>query len=253
MERVFARFINLAARKDRAELMRPIVESSKHAGLDLQRLEATDVKSLTRQDLSLRVACDLLRHRGSYEAMPSLGAVACFKSHCRVWTEFLESEKEFCIVLEDDLRSNQEQVFLQNVKEALQSFDWDMFLLGWNLKLPPARESGHLVVFPESRGFEGGHAYMITRRAARDLVRHAAEVSMQVDFFVQAVAWKEGLRVRHARNPLKQSYTGSDISSLMNFICVSCDARIQAGIAVTLVVLSLVLGVLATKSFLASS
>lgn len=188
--------------------------------------------------LSLRARADFKRERVQHEALHGRGAVGCAVSHFSVWTEFLQSDAQVCCVLEDDVHPKWALDFDTSIASMLKRQDtWDIALLGWCGSLPSLRADGTLKVFPESKGFVGAHAYMLTRHAAQTLTQQFFPLEMQVDFALQAIASVSGLRVRASHTKFRQTWTGSDVFTF----CLLCEPNavyaVIACLALTCIVL----------------
>jgi glycosyl transferase family 25 len=237
--KVFGRIINLDSRPDRWTLMQSYVTSSR---FNLQKFSAVKVSKFEDADglLSLRARADVRRERVQHEALSGLGAVGCAVSHFSVWAEFLQSDADICLVLEDDLHPRYAPTLDASVDSMLKRKDtWDIGLLGWCSILPPRRQDGSLVVFPSSAGFAGAQAYVLTRHAATTLTQHLFPLEMQVDYAMQAVADKHRLRVvPSSSTKLRQVYTGSDVFR----VCLLCEPSLVYGVVLGLLVLVALLG-----------
>lgn len=207
-----------------------------------QRFAATKPKSLSEVDnlLSLRARADMRRERVQHEALSGLGAVGCAVSHFSVWTEFLHSDAQICLVLEDDLHASGADILDASVESMIQRQDeWDIALLGWCNLLPKRRGDGSVISFPTSAGFVGAQAYMLTRHAAEVLTKHLFPLEMQVDYAIQAIAEAHSLRiVPTALRKIRQTYTGSDVFRL----CLLCEPLRVYAIVGVLVLAVAVLG-----------
>ena len=236
--KVFGRIINLDARTDRWELMQAFVSASQ---FDLQRLSAVKVPTFEDAEglLSLRAKADVRRERVQHEALSGLGAVGCAVSHFSAWAQFLQSDADICLVLEDDLHPKHAEELDATVHAMLKREDtWDIGLLGWCSTLPSRRLDGSLVVFPSSTGFAGAQAYLLTRHAATILTQNLFPLEMQVDYAMQAIADKHKLRVvPSSRTKLRQKYTGSDVFR----VCWLCEPSLVYGVVLALVVVVMVL------------
>lgn len=237
--KVFGRVINLDTRTDRWKLMQPFVTTSR---LDLQRFSAVKISSFDDADglLSFRARADVRRERVQHEALSGLGAVGCAVSHFSVWTEFLQSDADVCLVLEDDLHPRHASDLDATVQSMLKRVDtWDIGLLGWCSTLPSRRMDGSLVVFPSSAGFAGAQAYLLTRHAATILTRHLFPLEMQVDYAMQSIADKHKLRiVPSSGTKLRQTFTGSDVFR----VCWLCEPSLVYGVVLGLFMLAVALG-----------
>jgi len=235
--KVFARIINLETRTDRWNLMQAFVRASK---FDLRRFDAVKVPdvSAARDLLSFRARADLQRERVQHEAISGLGAVGCAVSHFSVWTDFLQSDADVCIVLEDDLHPRGASTLDASVDVFLERKDWDIALLGWCNTLPGRRRDGSLVPFPSSAGFSGAQAYLLTRHAATVLTANLFPLEMQVDYAMQAIADAKGLRIVVSSRPkLRQTLTGSDVFR----VCLLCEPSLVYAVVLGLVAVIAVL------------
>lgn len=231
---VFARIINLDERKDRWHLMQAYVKASR---FDLKRFSAVRI---TSEDdalpvLSLRARADVRRERVQHEALSGFGAVGCALSHFAVWSDFVASGADVCIVLEDDLNPKHAAQFDAAVDRMLSRKNWDIGLLGWCSTLPQRRRpDGSIVSFPTSAGFSGAQAYILTQHAARTLMQHLFPLEMQVDYAMQAIAEAHQLRIVASTAPkIRQTYTGSDVFRM----CVLCEPSLVYTAFVVLVVI----------------
>ena len=146
-------------------------------------------------------------------------------SHLKIWREFLATTETFCIVLEDDVDPKFAPLLDSKIDEM---YDCDIFLLGWCGTRPGYRKDGTVIPFPSGKGFVGSHAYVINRKAAEILSLHMFPLEMQVDFAIQAIADQYGLKIRSAKDRIKQKFTGtwtnwsgSDIATF----CLFCEPR----------------------------
>lgn len=215
---MFARIINLDSRPDRWKLMQAYVDQSKHR---IERFSAIQLKDDPTALLSYRAKADYQRERVQHEAIQGKGAIGCAVSHFLVWQEFLHSDSLYCLVLEDDLHPRYAAQLDGAIDEFLQSNLWDIGLLGWCGSLPSKRADGTLIPFPESRGFVGAQAYLLTRHAAEILVNHTFPLEMQIDFLLQSIAHDHCLRIKATSYPrIRQTFTG--FSDVFTF-CLLCE------------------------------
>jgi len=193
---MFIRIINLDSRPDRWKRL-------EH--LNFQRYSA----KTTSKNISLRTFCDMMHSRKTHQSIHGHGALGCYESHVGVWKEFLKSTEELCVIFEDDIDTK--YIDLQIPK------DCEIHLLGWCGTL---KTIGNQVMPYPKEGWVGAHAYCISRRVAQLLVDNAYPIEMQVDYYIQAIAYKYGLSITHSKNKIKQVWTGgSDVFS----ICLQCE------------------------------
>jgi glycosyl transferase family 25 len=127
---------------------------------------------------------------------PRNGELGCYQSHLKAIQAFIESEKEFGIILEDDAQA---QPFLtDSVRQLIEwSEDWDIVPLFHF-------HSGGPVRIKQASGFRlsmylahvsSAAAYMLNRRAATLLLAHMAIQRACVDHALFE-KWVHGLRLR---------------------------------------------------------
>ena len=148
--------------------------------------------------------------------------MGCALSHIQVWKDFLETDNELCGVFEDDIGVFDVAAYFHAAREM----KGDVRLLGWLGHIHPIwgnydRAHDCVIPWPASCGFMGAHAYVLTRRAAECLVATALPLEMQVDFYLQAVAWRDGLRITTTSLPrIKQVWTGG---GNVFTLCLMCE------------------------------
>jgi glycosyl transferase family 25 len=181
---MFARIINLEHRTDRWQNMHPYLDT----GLGVQRFNAVSVS----KERALEVLGDAAKKtfmdawpRTSTEKIKGLGAVGCYLSHLVLWKEFLSSENEVALILEDDLDPSQAKDLARNVSWLMARAEhWDIGLLGWVGTL-----------YDPYKGFTGTHAYMLNRSGASDLVEASLPLTKQVDFYINDQIRSKKLRL----------------------------------------------------------
>ena len=219
---MYTRIINLESRPDRWARLK---------GLGIERFPAIVAKSAT---MSLRTLATF-SSRKSHEALSGMGAVGCALSHIQVWKDFLDTDKELCAVFEDDVAIFDVAAYMHSA----HTLKGDVRLLGWLGHIHPVRgnydrKQKCVIPWPASRGFMGAHAYVLTRHAARCLVSTALPLEMQVDYYLQAVTWRDGLHMTTTTlPPIKQVWTGG---SNVFTICFMCEPLypIATGVILTL-------------------
>lgn len=218
---IFGRIINLDSRPDRWRLMENYVKASKY---NLQRFSAIQFskEDNVKDMLSYRAKADFQRERVQHEAIQGKGAIGCAVSHFLVWREFLQSNAEFCLVLEDDLNPKYAAGLDESIEAMLEErASWDIALLGWCGKLPPKRNDETIIPFPSSRGFVGAQAYLLNRYAAEVLVSKVFPLEMQIDFLMQSIADDACLRIKASKKTkIRQQFTG--YSNVFTF-CLLCE------------------------------
>jgi len=218
---MFARVINLDSRPDRWRLMEKYIQASKYKIERFSAVQFSDSDNV-KDMLSYRAKADFQRERVQHEAIKGKGAIGCAVSHFLVWKAFLESDAQYCLVLEDDLNPKYAAGLDDAIDSMLQiSNTWDIALLGWCGNLPPKRKDETLIPFPSSRGFVGAQAYLLNRMAAETLVKRVFPLEMQIDFLIQSIADDACLRIKASSKPkIRQQFTG--YSNVFTF-CLLCE------------------------------
>jgi GR25 family glycosyltransferase involved in LPS biosynthesis len=99
--------INLRQRVDRWRrfVSQPAVKDIEQH-FQFERIDAVVGKEIdiqTDKRISIRTKRNILHQkRRDHEDLDSAGAIGCYLSHASLWKKFLESNDEYCIILEDD-------------------------------------------------------------------------------------------------------------------------------------------------------
>jgi hypothetical protein len=219
---MFSRIINLDSRTDRWDRLKHL--AAKYPELNIQRFSAKKPES--DELLSLRAYSEEKsgQMRRSHESIRGKGAQGCSMSHIAIWKEFLASNAEFALVLEDDISTSVD--LGQMVQDFVQDTDWDVGLLGWcgSLHRFWGNARGSTVIpFPASCGYAGSHAYMLRRKSAEILLKDALPLEMQIDYYIQAQTEKKNLKMKKtSRKKIRQVWAGgSDVFT----VCYFCEPK----------------------------
>jgi len=217
MQHIFARIINLKSRPDRWALV-------KNLGIEPFEAVAPTSNYEASTHLSLRAKAEFQAGRRTTEGIPSKGAVGCSLSHILLWRLFLTSNKEYCLILEDDCLTSRSE--LEAECEALLKLNpkFHIAMLGYSVPLGvplTRRADGSIMTWPEGQCFYGSHAYMLSREAAQILLREAMPIQMQIDFYIQSVATFSKLRVVSGRTRIRQNKAFA--SDIMDNFCLTCE------------------------------
>jgi GR25 family glycosyltransferase involved in LPS biosynthesis len=199
VESIPAFCITLERRQDRWKRFQ---DQSGIDGLDLKRFIGVDGKTIdlkTDQRVTTLTKRNILtKSRRSHEELDSIGGVGCALSHIAVWQWLADSDHEMVLVFEDDAvvppnfiaRANQcikESTILKDPKK------WDMWLLGgiWDdlTKIPGEEVTfriGSYVLF---------HAYILTKRAARILLKDVYPIHSHIDIWVSIYSYLNDVRI----------------------------------------------------------
>ncbi len=182
--------INLDRSPDR------LMTASRHfadAGIPFQRISGFDA---SKEDVSSIPIDQVAFTKIHGKKIIRKGEIGCYQSHLKVLHSFLDTDKDFAIILEDDALPLPHTI--ASIKQLISwESDWDIVPLfhfhsggpitlkhGDNLKL-----TVHLAHISSSA------AYMINRSAAQVLIKHMAVQRACVDHALFE-NWAHGLRLR---------------------------------------------------------
>lgn len=205
--------INLDRSKDRLEAL-----ARRFAKLNIpfERVPAVDGRALDESQLE---QVDRRAFRLKHGKEPEPGEIGCYLSHVRAIKSFLDSDRRYALILEDDA-SPPEQ--LKGVLEELEdrSQHWDMIKLsgvhrGTPVKVANLDGYGDICVMLTQ--CTGSSAYAIQRHAAQHYLAKLLPITLPYDHEFDK-GWKYGLRIRHLQPfPFRHDQQNvSTISKLTN-------------------------------------
>jgi glycosyl transferase family 25 len=192
-----SRFQTWVINLDRApERLARITEQLQSLGMPFTRLAAVDAGRLTPPQ---RAALDEPAYRRKHGMTPLPGELGCYLSHVAVMREFLSSDAEFALVLEDDVLLHPS---LPAALEGLAGHPdrWDM------VKLSGVHSGTPVPVLQLGAGQQlsvmlsrctGSSAYVLNRRAAAAYAQSLLPMSLPYDHVFDQ-GWRFGLKVRLA-------------------------------------------------------
>ena len=165
-----------------------------------ERVEAVDGKTLDINNdyrISLRAKRDIKEGtRRSHEDIVSVGAIGCYLSHVDTWKKIIDNKEPYAVVFEDDvmLPNNFMQLLLEGISDMdylsntpdlwTFSYGWPSYYSTKGL-IPPQdiaeNNIGSWIINTHPGGTCG---YLITRKGAEKLLRHAFPIDVQVDFYM---------------------------------------------------------------------
>ena len=191
MDRLQTWVINL----DRApERLDRISRQLQRLNLPFTRLSAVDARALTPEQ---RGALDEAAYRRKHGMTPVLGELGCYLSHVAVMQQFLASEAEAALVLEDDvLLQDSLPAVLQGLLD--QPARWDVAKLSAVHSGTPVPycvvAPGHQLAVMLSR-CTGSSAYILNRRAAQVYAQGLLPMSLPYDHVFDQ-GWRFALKFR---------------------------------------------------------
>jgi GR25 family glycosyltransferase involved in LPS biosynthesis len=157
-----------------------------------------------------------------YDAqLSSWGAVGCYLSHVLIWNMMIENDLPYCAIFEDDVK------FVDNFKKEYQKRlefipdDADGIFLGVSDNFLGKKYNEY---FDKIEGvFFGLHAYILTNRGAKKLLKNVFPIEVQIDSNMSFSAVLEGLKFYDTPRLTRQ---GLHASSIQN-ICLVCNLNEQ--------------------------
>jgi len=175
-------YLNLENRKDRDEKMNIKFSFIKNEyNIEFERIDAVNGKNI---DINY-----LIREKYVCESYPNYtlshlenrniyrGEIGCLLSHIKSWKTFLESNKNFCIILEDDVSLNHDYFYKYFFKilDSIRNIDIDMLLFGRYVICENGFFTGKninkFIYEPDIYGY-GAFAYLLTRKGAEKLLKY---------------------------------------------------------------------------------
>ena len=173
---------------------RKISEQLNRLRVSFQRYEGVDNYEIALEESSYFSRKGYERRHGK---LPAAGEVGCFMSHIGVLRTFLETDAEFCLVLEDDAVLPLRLVVLLD-SLARNADLWDIVLLYGNHHGTPQHLAklgeGHDLVGYFTRQ-TGAVAYVVNRAAASAYVHKLLPMTLPFDLEYDR-AWDFGIKFR---------------------------------------------------------
>lgn len=183
-------------------------------GLNIERIEAVDGSTLSQEEINETV--DLEAHKTFFLHAPKSGTIGCSLSHIKVWQTFLQSNFEFAMIFEDDVSFDAKNLKMV-IDDLIKHKDlWDVasFELHRPRRIPLTIKklvnNHHLCIFLTKTTHSG--AYIINRKAAKNLLKKALPIKMPVDHYFTR-DWELGIKFTGVENPtlVYQTFGDSDI------------------------------------------
>jgi glycosyl transferase family 25 len=150
---------------------------------------------------------DELKKEGVYKPINELneltrGQIGCFFSHRKAWKYIVDHKLPFGFILEDDCEITPNSETLMLCKLAFQqseNINWDIFFIGRNPALCKVRKKLRSNVVQVGKTW-GLFAYVVTLKAARELLNKSQVIDDAVDCFVSTV--KDAAKIKIGITPI---------------------------------------------------
>jgi glycosyl transferase family 25 len=177
--------------------------------LPFERIEALDGSSLSKEEIESKVDFKF------FNPTQKLGTVGCSLSHIKVWETFLRSNFKFALIFEDDVSfdPNKLKVVIKDLIKNSQLWDlvsFEIFHRGFPLTIKKLENGNNLVLYLTKVTHSG--AYMINRKAAKNLLKKALPIKMPIDHYFTR-SWELDIKFTGIENPrlVNQTFGESDI------------------------------------------
>lgn len=203
--------INLDESRDR---LAAATENLGRQGIPFQRVPAVHGQRLSPQDLAGYDAGRTLRFYGRALSKSEIG---CYKSHLECLRLFLRSDKQYCLVLEDDIELQPGTAqLLTDLPDYLDANvpNWDVVNLSRSARKLHS-SMGHI-----AEGYEVERAFYFpllasallwSRPGARFFLQNCSTIYGPVDEVIRHVVIRRGTGLTVSPAPIRQSGLSSDI------------------------------------------
>jgi len=202
-------YINLDRSIDRRENIEYMCQ--RH-GINPERFPAVDGKLLDLDDPKYQQALKKIKWWFLIENRKNVGHFGCYLSHMSIFEKFLQTDKQYCFILEDDaeiITSNLKEGIMKNMKNLPS--DWDILLLGYEVNGGPngykeVREGNKDTKLKNGllnlKYFTGTHAYILTRNCIKKLIENLQVMDWIIDWNIAYLARRGLVNIYGAFPPL---------------------------------------------------
>ena len=191
-------YINLDTSKERNNFM---IKQAKKFNLNINRIKAFDGKKLNLNNYNYFLK-NLKKH--FEEKNNRLGHLGCFLSHLKLYKEFLKTNLEYAIILEDDCKINNnnfKKIILDSIKKLPNN--WDILLGGYHIDEDWAKQHKYFnkdiylknKILYNIKAFTGTHFYIINRKSAQKLLKLLEQPTWYIDWEISKYANEDKLKI----------------------------------------------------------
>jgi GR25 family glycosyltransferase involved in LPS biosynthesis len=156
--------------------------------LNIRRYPAVDgslLKIIDNPDISYQTQYNILnKTRRSHGEIDTAGAIGCSLSHYNIWKEFLKTDAQHCLVLEDDAKI---PVGLSDTINEVSPLNggFDVWLLSYRLYdkrvriVDTTNKKWKTPVY-----FWGTASYILSRKGAEELIQHFFPIECHLDKYM---------------------------------------------------------------------
>lgn len=174
--------INLKESVDRRESV--LAETAKYPFMDVELVEAVDGRKLKPEELQSRF--NSKKFINCYYHTPRGGEIGCTLSHRECYRKLLESDEEFALILEDDVKFLYPEDVESTLKDILNSYSSNnpyFITLAMHIGYYPkkCRKLGKYTFYKIYNAY-GTCAYLINRKVAKCLLSISIPYTLADDF-----------------------------------------------------------------------
>lgn len=128
----------------------------------------------------------------THDAQLTRGMIGCYLSHLELFNKIIKSKYNNGIIFEDDIIINS-NIYKNVIKRIDEIFppDWDIILLGYITIF----EYEDMKDYYKAYKFWGTQGYIINKRGAKKMLKHAIPIDEQIDHFMGTLARKKILNI----------------------------------------------------------
>lgn len=176
--------------------------------------------------------------RKNHAQLSSWGAVGCYMSHVLVWLNMIDANEPYCVVFEDDVSvgDNFKEEFEKRIQFAPD--DADVIVFGALTNFSPTKYNEY---FNKIGGvFFGLHAYIITNKGARKILKNAFPIEVQLDSNMSYTAFLDNVKMYDMHGMCGQKMHKSSIQKDCR-ICNLSDSNVKLLFLMYFVLISVLL------------
>lgn len=203
--------INLDRSKER---LSRITDRFAQVGLTFERISAVDGRHITDSSL---LDYDYIRNRFNYGRKLTNGEIACYASHLRALRKFLNSDENYCLILEDDaVVDNNFSRELFSLTQKISSLDFycvnccniAKYTASAHPSLSPNKEIHQAIIFPTL-----ATGLLWSKKGAERFVKEFSIISMPFDQALRDWLSSNGKGLSLSRTLIESENLESDIGS----------------------------------------
>jgi len=201
-------YINLdRATKRKAEFER----QSKQQDLDVKRYSAIEGRTIPDEIIEQVLGhpkSEDFKHSILVDDRKQIGHFGCFLSHIGIYQGFMESDKPYCLIFEDDAEFKTE-TFKRDVNRHMGNMppDWDIVLFGFHTAddLHHDKNKNTFLkndIFHNMEHWTGTHAYLINKKSCQQLLEKLVNPEWYLDWAISGLVQEGKIKAYAVFEPL---------------------------------------------------